>query len=400
MPYLASFVPPGIDVTHVDEETERADREGPYDLVAMTFHTPSALHAYETAAAFRKRGITVAMGGPHVTLVPEEARLHADVIFRGEAETTWPLFLDEFLKNIHKNEYISPGPENLEKSVMSRKDLFNRNDLSGGILFATRGCPNDCEFCAISKMYGRGVRKRPVEEVAFEFGSFQGKIVIFWDENIAADKAYSKELFKAIAHHGKWWSSQAGVCAGHDDEFLELAAKSGCKQLFLGIESINQDSLDETGKSFNRAEGYLKTIRNIQAHGIAVQAGIVFGFDRDDGTVFDRTVDFLEEAGVQNATFNILTPYPGTALFGRLEAEGRIITRDWERYNARADVVFSPARMGPGELLEGFRHANRRFYSLKSIAKRMWRSPTGLYWTLPLNLMYHMSMRIHGDPHR
>jgi radical SAM superfamily enzyme YgiQ (UPF0313 family) len=158
--------------------------------------------------------------------------------------------------------------------------------------------------------------------------------------------------------------------------------------LFLGLESISQASMDGVRKGFNRVEDYAQVIERIHAHGIAVQAGIVFGFDQDTPEIFEETVRFLEETGAQNATFNILTPYPGTPLYRRLEEEGRIVTRDWRRYNGRTNVVFRPKRMSAEELLEGFRYANDRFYSLRSVARRLRRSPVQLWWTLPLNLAY------------
>jgi radical SAM superfamily enzyme YgiQ (UPF0313 family) len=237
-------------------------------------------------------------------------------------------------------------------------------------------------------MYRHGLRKRPVAEVAAEYASFKGKRIIFWDDNIAGDREYAKELFYAIAPYRKWWSSQASVQLGRDDELLEAAARSGCKQLFLGLESISQPNMEEVHKGFNRVAEYARIIERIHAHGIAVQAGIVFGFDNDTPEIFEGTVDFLEGAGVQNATFNILTPYPGTPLFRRLEAEGRILTRDWRRFNGRTNVVFQPKQMSAAELLAGYRYANERFYSLPSVAKRLWRSPVEIWWTLPLNLAY------------
>jgi radical SAM superfamily enzyme YgiQ (UPF0313 family) len=158
--------------------------------------------------------------------------------------------------------------------------------------------------------------------------------------------------------------------------------------LFLGFESISQPSMQEVHKGFNRVAEYARIIERIHAHGIAVQAGIVFGFDNDTPEIFKDTVEFLERAGVQNATFNILTPYPGTPLFRRLETEGRILTRDWRKFNGRTDVVFQPKRMSAAEVLAGYRYANERFYSVPSVAKRLWRSPVQIGWALPLNLAY------------
>ncbi len=396
MPYLAALTPPYWEVIHVDEEVTPVDVNGSADLVGITFHTPSAGHAYEMAGEFRRRGIPVVLGGPHVTLAPEEAARYADVIFIGEAEGLWQEFLQAFEAGTHRKVYRPEHLPILDGAPQARKSLFHRKDHTNGVLFASRGCPNRCDFCTLSVMYKNRLRKRPAAEVAAEYASFRGKVIIFWDDNIAADLDYAKELFRLITPYRKWWSSQASIHAGRDDEFLDLAARSGCKQLFLGLESISQASMDGACKRFNRVDEYASLIRRIHRHGIAVQAGIVFGFDSDTPGIFTETLDFLEEMGVQNATFNILTPFPGTPLFARLEAEGRILSRDWARYNSRADVVFQPRQMSCEELLSGYRQANRRFYSLESIRKRLSHSPAGLWWTLPINLAYAYALKRYG----
>ncbi len=388
MPYLAAFVPSHWTVIHIDEVVRPVDFGLRVDLVAITFHTPSAPHAYAMADQFRQLGTKVVLGGPHATLMPDEAQTHADVIFVGEAESHWPQFLREFEAGRHRHRYCSTEAPTLEDIPMARKDLFHRRDHTGGVLFATRGCPHHCDFCTLPVMYQGRVRKRRVEAVAEEYGSFPGRVIILWDDNIASDIEYAKKLFRALAPHRKWWSSQASIHAAQDDEFLELAARSGCKQLFIGLESISQASLNEVQKPFNRVSDYARAIGRIHSHGIAVQAGIVFGFDSDEPAIFGETLDFLEAAGVQNATFNILTPFPGTRLYQRLEAEGRILTCDWSKYNSRVDVVFRPRRMNPEELLAGYEYANQRFYSWRSVCRRLARSPVGLPWTLPLNLAY------------
>ncbi len=393
MPYLAAFVPPHWQVSHTDEAVEAVNLKTPIDLVAITFHTPSASHVYNLAAGFQQRGIPVALGGPHVTLMPDEAQAHANVIFVGEAEQTWPQFLQDFETGAFACRYCSTSLPSLDRAPLANKELYHRSDLTSGRLFATRGCAFNCDFCTLTVMYQRTVRKRPIAEVAAEYASFRGKVIIFWDDNLAIDKEYAKSLFRAITPYRKWWSSQASIHAGEDDEFLELAARSGCKQFFIGLESISQASMDEVHKRFNRVESYSRIIERIHAHGIAVQAGIVFGFDSDTEAIFDETLDFLESAGVQNATFNILTPYPGTRLYARLEAENRILTHDWSKYNGRNDVVFQPRQMSPEALLAGYRRANQRFYSFTSIARRLSHAPGGFWWTLPLNLAYTLNWK-------
>jgi len=389
MPYLASFFPESWRITHIDEVCETVDYSKTYDLVGITFHTPSAPHAYEIADHFRGLGVMVIMGGPHVTLMPDEAQCHADAVFVGEAEDTLPQFIGDLAAGRVKRRYSAANVPSLCDVPFSRKEHFHRNDHSGGILFATRGCPNACEFCTLAVMYKRKFRCRPVSDVAVEFASFRGKIIIFWDDNLSADMDYAKALCKAIAPYKKWWSAQVSVKAGEDDEFLDLAAKSGCKQFFIGFESVSQQSLENARKGFNRANKYAEIIERVHAYGIAVQAGIVFGFDDDTPDIFEKTIAFLEDTGIQNATFHILTPYPGTPIYERLKSEGRILTQDWAKYNARRDVVFKPKHMSGDELLRGFNEVNRRFYSLGSIFRRSKKSPVGLYWSLPLNLIYH-----------
>lgn len=393
MPYLAALVPPNWTVEHIDEDVHDIDYNIDTDLVGITFHTPSANHAYSIALRFRSRGIAVVIGGPHVTLLPEEAKKHADVIFIGEAEGLWEKFLQDFEKGKYKREYRQDEIPTLEKLPQSRKDLFHRRDHSNGVLCATRGCPNRCDFCTLSIMYKNKFRKRPIDEVVSEYASFNGKVIIFWDDNIVGDMQYAKELFKALTPYEKWWSSQATIYAGKDEGFLEIAAKSGCKHLFFDIESISQSSIDEVNKRVNRVDEYQKIIDKVHSYGISVQVGIIFGFDSDSIDIFKETVDFLEESGVQNATFNILTPYPGTVLFNRLNEEGRILTYDWSKYNGRVDVVYKPKNMSCEELLDGFNYANERFYSIKHISKQLFKSSVGLWWTLPLNMAYHFSLK-------
>src|SRR5450759_4026509 len=229
------FHPIGKYLTSMKRPKTSTGRINPMSLALLFTNlvliTPTVLRL-----RFRSRGACVVMGGPHVTLLPEEAGRHADVIFVGEAEGLWDEFLNGFVTGTYRRVYRQAGPTSLEGVPMARKTLFHRNDFTSGVLFATRGCPNRCDFCSIVVMYQHRFRKRPIAEVAAEYGSFHGKRIIFWDDNIAADKEYAKQLFHAIAPYRKWWSSQATIHAGGDDELLDAAARSGCKQLFFGLE--------------------------------------------------------------------------------------------------------------------------------------------------------------------
>jgi radical SAM superfamily enzyme YgiQ (UPF0313 family) len=236
------------------------------------------------------------------------------------------------------------------------------------------------------------MRFRPIEEVLADVATIRGKAMIFWDDHLGANPRYARQLFRELAPFKKWWTSQTTMQAAQDEEFLRLAAESGCKALFLGLESISQDSLNGTNKAHNRVAEYRDLFRRFHAHGMAVQAGIMFGFDGDDRDIFARTVDVMADLGLDNATISLVVPYPGTPLFARLEREGRLLSRDWSRYNGKTDVVFQPARMTPDELWSGYAWAKSQFYSLRCIFERLWKSRTGLWWNLPRNLGYHRAL--------
>jgi len=240
--------------------------------------------------------------------------------------------------------------------------------------------------------YHHRYRCRPSEEVIAEAASIQEKALIFWDDNIIGDLDYARDLFCRLIPLRRRWTSQATFNIVEHDDLIQLAAASGCEALFIGLESISAASLRETGKAFNQPQRYLDGIKKLHDAGIAVQAGLVFGFDHDDVTVFERTLAFLEQAGVDVASIGSLTPFPGTPIFRKLVQEGRILTRNWSKYNARTDVVFRPRQMTPDQLQAGVEWVTKQFYSLSSISRRLLAgSRTGLWWNLPRNLGYKMA---------
>jgi radical SAM superfamily enzyme YgiQ (UPF0313 family) len=240
--------------------------------------------------------------------------------------------------------------------------------------------------------YHHRYRCRPGEEVIAEAASIQGKALIFWDDNIVGNIDYARELFRRLIPLRKRWTSQATFNIVDHDDLIHLAAASGCEALFIGLESISAASLRETGKAFNKPQRYLDGIKKLHDAGIAVQTGLVFGFDNDDVTVFERTLSFLEQAGVDVASIGSLTPFPGTPIFRKLEEEGRILSYDWSKYNARTDVVFRPRQMTPDQLQAGVEWVTKQFYSLSSISRRLLaRSWTGLWWNIPRNLGYKIA---------
>jgi radical SAM superfamily enzyme YgiQ (UPF0313 family) len=399
VPLIAALTPPEHEVYHTDELVEPMRFDRPADLVGITAPTPSALHAYALADELRRRSVPVVIGGPHATALPEEAAQHADAVVVGEAEDTWPRLLEDAAAGRLQRFYRSTHKASLDGQPAPRWDLIKGRHYGKSVTIATRGCPHRCDYCTIPLLYGPGtMRYRPIEKVVREVAASPTRAVVFWDDNIGANPRYSKALFRALAPLGKWWTSQCTAVAARDEEFLRLAAASGCKALFLGLESISQESLDATNKGHNRVAGYRDLIRSFHRHGVAVHLGIMFGFDQDDPGIFRRTVEFLDEACVDVATMSMVVPMPGTPTFLRWQAEGRILSTDWSRYDGKKHCVFRPARMSPEELVAGTEWASRRFYSLRSIARRMWGSRTGVWWNLPRNLGYHLALRQYPDP--
>ncbi len=417
MPLLAALTPDPWHVTHTDEITHDVDARQHADLVGISAATPGAPHAYELAETFRASGASVALGGPHATLLPYEAAQHVDIVVVGEAEVTWPRVLRDFEAELRyptghhvvdtqvglSVEVLATGsriyrcatPASLVGLPTARRDLihnggWNRWWATRGAIIATRGCPHRCDYCTIPVLYPKSqhMRFRPVEEVAAEIASIPDKGIVFWDDNLGANPKYAKALFRAIAPLNKWWTSQTTMSSIQDDEFLELAAASGCKALFVGLESINQHSLNQTHKGHNQVSGYRGLMERFHAHGIALQAGVIFGFDEDDRDIFARTVDVLGDIGLDNATISLLVPYPGTRAYARLQAEGRIIDHDWRHYNGKTHVVYRPRHMTPDQLLAGYEWAKTQFYSPGHIFRRLSISRTGLWWNIPRNVGY------------
>jgi radical SAM superfamily enzyme YgiQ (UPF0313 family) len=396
MPLLAAYTPHHWSVSHTDEIVQKVNFNKKLDLVGITANTPAAHHAYDLAKEFRKRGVPVIIGGPHATLIPDEVLQHADAVVVGEAELIWGKILKDCEEGKLKGVYKSCELPDLQNMPSPRWDLIKGRTYGKGVTIATRGCPFACEYCTIPNMYQRRMRYRPVSAVIEEVKHMPGKALIFWDDNIGANKSYAKELFSALIPLKRWWTSQATADIAFDPELMTLAAKSGCKALFLGLETISQSSLNNANKRHNNVEKYSDIIRIFHEHRIAVQAGTVFGFDHDDKSIFRTTVEFYRSIGLDSATISVLIPFPNTPLFKKLDKEGRILTYDWSKYNGKKDVVFQPALMSPEELLMGMEWASRQFYSIPSIIERMWKSKTGLWWNMIRNLGYHLALRNFG----
>ena len=392
LPILAALTPPEHSVRLVDESVEDIDFEAEADLVGISLLTFLAPRGYEVADRFRSRGTPVVLGGMHASALPEEALLHADSVVIGEAEETWPILLQDFEKGQLQRIYRAEKRPSLEALPRPRLDLLKREGyLNANCVQATRGCPFGCDFCSVTDFFGNSFRLRPVKEVVAEVAALPGDF-IFVDDNIAGNRAYAQELFSALIPLGKMWGSQCHLGLANDPELLSLAAQSGCTHMFIGIETVSQANLKGVHKSFNKVSQYEESIARFHDQGIVVNAGMIFGLDEDDDSVFPTTVEFLEKNKVELTLFNILTPLPGTRLYARLEEEGRIIHRNWSHYDGR-HVVFQPKKMSPETLRDGFFWAFHHLYSLRSMLTRLPRNKPRTIPTYYMNFAYRRILK-------
>ena len=402
LPTLAALVPPELNATvrAIDEGVEPLQGLADADLVAITAVTASAPRAYALAAQARALGKTVVMGGPHVTLLPEEAAQHAHAIATGFADASWPALLHDFAVGRLQARYAQDTADiDLAHVPQPRRDVLRlQRYLPVPVVLASRGCPNTCSFCAIPVLWGRRFHHRPVQAVIDELRSLGSKTVLFIDPALAEDEAYARELLTAMIPLGLRWAGLTTVTMALNPALLDLACRSGCMGLLVGFETLSQRNLQAIGKRFNLAHRYLEAVRAMHARCIRVLGTFVFGLDSDDADVFARTADFVEAAQIDLVRYAVFTPFPGTPVFRKLEREGRILTRDWSRYTTE-EVVFQPRSMSAQALAEGLRQAWARTYQFSSIARRarIWHAD-GLF-TLAANLGFrHYARRVLGPP--
>jgi radical SAM superfamily enzyme YgiQ (UPF0313 family) len=391
LPTLAALVPEelGARIAAFDEGIDDVDPETiEADLVGMTVITGSAPRSYELAARLRARGVTVVLGGPHVTLVPDDAQPHADAIAVGYAEESWPELLRDFAAGRLRPRYTQRSDFRLAGSPFPNRAVLPRSRYLTDDVFETgRGCIHDCDFCVVPSAWGRRPYHRPVPEVVEEIRAKGSRKAIFVDLNLIADRERAEELFEALIPLRLQWYGLATVLLGEDASLLALAARSGCRGLLMGLESISKANLRSSKKSFNEPAKYGELVAKLHRHGIALQGCFVFGLDDDTPDVFERTARFAVEARIDLPRFAVVTPFPGTALYRRLAAEGRILSRDWELYDGQ-HVVFEPARMSVRELQEGTERAWRIAYGPGATVLRVMASPSPWPVKVAANLGY------------
>ncbi|MFH1159612.1 MAG: radical SAM protein [bacterium] len=375
MPQLALYILEGLtpeshEVKIIEEEVTPINLEEPCDLVGISCMTANAPRAYEIAGEFRRRGKTVILGGVHPTILPDEALMHADSVVVGEAEGVWEDLLLDFSAGQLRQRYHDPAPDLSKYVKKDFKKIIKKRLFSIVPVMTTRGCPYNCDFCCVTDLFGKTIRHIPVENVVKDIVNSGSKNFMFLDDNIIGHPKYAKELFRALIPLKIKWVGQASISFLKETELLQLAADSGCKILFLGLESVNETHLKTLKKSMKDNIELKQTIKKIKKMGILIHASMIFGFDSDTKLVFRETVKFLIRAKISTVSFNILTPYPGTKTYDELKREGRLLTDNWKYYDHNT-VVFNPKNMTPLELQIGKIMARTRFYRKFSFLLRL-----------------------------
>jgi radical SAM superfamily enzyme YgiQ (UPF0313 family) len=367
---LAGYLSEDDEVTIQDEHVETLDIDDEPDLVVIQVYITSAYRAYELADHYQRRGAYVAMGGLHVTSLPEEAAHHADTIFLGPGEDTWPEFLSDFKAGHPRKEYQS-HTRTLVGMPRIRRDLIKRHlYLVPNSIVLSRGCPYECDFCYKEPFFrgGKSFYTQPVDESLAEIERLPGRHLYFLDDHLFGNARFAAALFTGMKGMGRLWQAAATVQSVLKPGLLEKATACGLKSLFIGFETLNTKNLLAQNKEHNLSRKYSAVIRRLHDLGVMVNASFIFGMDEDNEDVFDRTVEWAVQSGIETATFHILTPYPGTALYKRLAAQGRITSSNWDLYDTR-HAVFHPMKMTQAALESGYWRAYRDFYRWGSIFK-------------------------------
>ncbi len=395
IPQLALFILQGLtpkqhEVKIVEEEYMKLDLDEECDVVAISCMTSNIYRGYRIADAFREKGKIVVMGGVHPSLLPDEALAHADAVVIGEAEGVWERILKDIESNKLQRTYHEPNP-NLDRYIPKDfSSLPKKRAYSLIPLQTTRGCPYDCDFCCVSEIYGKKITHIPVEHVVRDIEVSGARNFIILDDNVISSPKYARELFEALIPLNIRWVGQSSISFARDDELMKLAKKSGCKGLFIGLESVVETN-NQKFKKLKSLEDTKESMKKILKMGIFIQASVIFGFDEDTHETFGQTVKFLRKNRLTLASINALTPYPGTRLYEELKESGRLLHERWEYYDHHT-VVFQPTNMTPLELQIGKIKAKKDFSSIPSIIERI----TGNLRTPGIYLIANLGYRKHA----
>ena len=360
---LAAYLDPSLGITLQDEHVEPLDLEDEPDLVVIQVYITNAFRAYRIADHYRRKGAHVALGGLHVTSLPEEAAPHADTIFLGPGEDTFPQFLRDLAAGTPKRRYQS-SLRTIEDIPPIRRDLIQRSRyLVPNSIVVSRGCPHHCTFCYKDAFFegGRSFYTQRVDDALAEIARLPGRHLYFLDDHLLGNRRFSRELFTGMRGMNRVFQGAATVDSILRDDTIELAARAGLRSIFVGFETLSTRGLRGAGKKQNLGRDYGAVIRRLDDLGIMINGSFVFGLDGDEPDVFKRTVDWAATNGITTATFHIATPYPGTQLYAEMAAQKRLTTSNWDLYDTR-HVVYRPIGITPEALKTGYDWAYREFY--------------------------------------
>lgn len=368
---LAAYLRPDDEAVIVDEHVEPLTIDDAPDLVIVQVYITNAYRAYKIADRYRERGVFVCLGGLHVTSLPDEAAPHADAIFLGPGEQTFPRFLDDFRAGIPQRIYTSTSGRTLERIPPIRRDLIRRRYyFVPNSIVVTRGCPQQCDFCYKDAFFegGRGFYTQRVDDALAEIERLPGRHLYFLDDHLLGDRRFAESLFEGMKGMGRVFQGAATVDSILRGDLIERAAEAGLRSIFVGFETLAPANLRASNKRQNLGRDYKAVADRLHSLGIMINGSFVFGMDEDDESVFARTVEWAIEHGITTATFHIQTPYPGTRLYARMLHERRMTTSDWNLYDTR-HVVYRPAKLSAGALKTGYDWAYREFYRWGAIAR-------------------------------
>lgn len=372
---LAGLTPQDVTRKFYDDRLEAIPFAEPTDLVAISIETYTAKRAYQIASEYRRRGVPVVMGGFHATLCPNEVAGYAEAVIIGEAETVWPQVIDDFRRGTLAKFYQADTRPSLAGLKPDRRIFQGKRYLPIGLIEWGRGCHFTCDFCAIQTAFNQTQNRRPIDEVLQEIKTVwpHKKLIFFVDDNLTSNMGEAKAFLRALIPLKIRWVSQASINAAHDEEFLDLLARSGCQGLLIGFESLNPDNLKSMNKNFNTMKGgYEQALANLRRYRIRLYITFVFGYDHDTADSFAESVAFARHHNFYIAAFNHLTPFPGTPLYARLQAENRLLYYSWWLDDAYSynKIPFQPIHLHPDELQRHCVEARRQFYSWPGILRR------------------------------
>lgn len=367
---LAGYFSPYDEVVLQDQHVEKLDLDDSPDLVCIQVYITNAYRAYKIADGYRKRGVWVVLGGLHVTSLPKEAAKHADTIILGPGEEAFPRFIRDFRQHKAEKVYITRERQITDIPPV-RRDLIKRSKyFVPNSLVVSRGCPHHCDFCYKDAFYegGKSFYTARVDAALKEIDSLPGRHLYFLDDHLLGNPKFARKLFEGMKGMGRVFQGAATVKSILDGDLIEKAYEAGLRSIFVGFETFSPENLKQENKYQNLARDYSACVKRLHELGIMINGSFVFGMDYDDKDTFRRAVDWGIDNAITTATFHILTPYPGTRQYQRMEDAGRITTHDWSKYDTRT-VVYKPTSLTASELKAGYDWAYKEFYKWSNIFK-------------------------------